>query len=69
MYNTCPLACPHSHREEMNDRFERAAAIAVFRGNIKLAISTLRNGAATAVTKEDTSSGCGMCVAMVTMIY
>ena len=35
----------HCFREAMNDRYERAAAVAVFQGDIKLAISSLKEGA------------------------
>ena len=43
-------------REEMNERFERAAAIAVFQGDIKLAISSLREGAAVSFNKKGSDS-------------
>lgn len=37
----------------MDERYERAAAIAVFRGDIKLAISCLKEGALTATRKDN----------------
>ncbi len=43
-------------REEMNERYERAAAIAVFQGDIKLAISSLKEGAQ---AKQHGTGECG----------
>ena len=36
------------YREEINEKFERAAAIAVFQGKLRRAIASLKNGAGVA---------------------
>lgn len=53
MFEGSPL---HSiHREEMADCYERAAAIAVFQGNIRRGIASLKDGASVAKRKGDSS--------------
>jgi hypothetical protein len=42
-------------REEMADCYERAAAIAVFQGNIRRGIASLKDGASVAKQKGDVS--------------
>ena len=50
-------------REEFNHRFERAAAIAVFQGNIRRAITSLKDGASVARKSGDRAkSECWGCV-------
>ena len=44
---------PPNSREEGANNYERAAAIAVFLGNIRRGIASLRDGAAVAKRKED----------------
>ena len=50
--NSCLL-----NREESSERFERAAAIAVFQGDLPRANSSLREGAMSATKKGDTLRG------------
>ena len=46
-------SCPDPRREELNNRYERAAAIAVFQGNIRRAIPSLKDGASVARRNGD----------------
>ena len=46
--------------EELNDRYERAAAIAVFQGNIRRGIAALKNGASVALKAKATAKS--MCM-------
>lgn len=45
----CDMAC----REEMEENFERAAAIAVFYGHVRRAVISLKDGAELANQKGD----------------
>ena len=49
----------YTDREEMEENFERAAAIAVFHGHVRRAVSSLRDGAvATSQRGDEIRSGC-----------
>ncbi len=46
-----------AHRQEMEDNFERAAAVAVFHGHIRRSITSLKDGAAIAKQRKDIARG------------
>ena len=52
--STCP---PFSSREEMNEQHERAASIAVFQGQVRRGIASLKEGADIAQQQKDSNRG------------
>jgi len=54
----CVFCYFYADREEMEENFERAAAIAVFHGHVRRAVSSLRDGAvATSQRGDEIRSG------------
>ncbi len=53
----CVVCLSSTHRQELEDNFERAAAVAVFHGHIRRGITSLKDGAAVAKQRNDSARG------------
>ncbi len=50
-----------TYRQELENSFERAAAVAVFHGHIRRGITSLKDGAVVAKQQNDNARGKGQC--------
>ena len=60
--------CSCYSREEMNENYERAAAIAVFQGHVRRGIVSLKDGAGTAAQRGNAARG-GLGLGVMSLLF